>query len=69
LRRSRLLAADAGLLTLTDAGRALHADLRPRVDGVRSRLAHALPEGDYAELLDALRRLIEGVRGTPSQAG
>ncbi|GAA2728148.1 MarR family winged helix-turn-helix transcriptional regulator [Cellulomonas aerilata] len=51
-----------GRLRLTEAGEAKHAELAARVDGVRARVAAALPEEDHQQLVALLGRLVEGLR-------
>jgi hypothetical protein len=51
----------AGLLRLTAAGEHQHAELAPLVGSVRAQVAAALPQDDYAMLIDLLRRLVEAL--------
>ena len=60
-----LVAEDAGLLSLTAAGAARHAELVPLVGSVRERVAAALPPERYGLLLELLEELVVGLRRTP----
>jgi DNA-binding MarR family transcriptional regulator len=48
-------------LRLTPAGAQRHAELATRVDGVRRRVAGALPQEEYAALVRLLARLVRGL--------
>lgn len=52
-------------LTLTQAGAEQHQAFAPRVEGVRRRVAAALPHEDYATLIGLLARMITALRPTP----
>ena len=57
--RSRGLVDDTGsAVRLTPAGEQVRADLAPRVDEVRRRVAEALPGDEYATLLRLLGQLV-----------
>jgi hypothetical protein len=62
LRARGLVAESDGRLHLTDAGSAMQARLAARVDGVRGRVAAALPGEDLPELVRLLGRLVAGLR-------
>lgn len=56
---SRGLVDGSGIaMRLTPAGEQLRADLAPRVDEVRRRVAEALPGDEYATLLRLLEQLV-----------
>ena len=60
--RSRGLVDDSGsAVRLTPAGEQLRADLAPRVDEVRQRVAEALPRDEYATLLRLLEQLVSAL--------
>ena len=46
---------------LTPAGLQKHADLAPLVASIRGQVATALPDDDYALLIDLLARLVAGL--------
>ena len=52
----------AGRLELTPAGREQERALAPLVDQVRQRVAAALPQDDYVQLVSLLARLVSGLR-------
>jgi DNA-binding MarR family transcriptional regulator len=58
LRSRGWIEDSAGLLRLTADGEREHAELAPLVDSVRAQVAAALPQNDYALLIDLLRRLV-----------
>jgi hypothetical protein len=62
LRSRGWVGENDGVLHLTDAGAAKHAELTGRVDEVRATVAAALPPDDYRQLVALLRRLVEGLR-------
>ncbi len=64
LRRRGLLADDAGVLTLTDAGEVAHARAAACVATVRGAVGAALPGGNYATLLRLLADLVDGLDRT-----
>ncbi len=73
LRAEGLLDAADGVLRLTAAGIEQERALAPLVDGVRRRVAGALPGDDYATLVSLLARLVDALGdetpSTPSATG
>lgn len=64
--RRRGLVADGvdGMLTLTDAGQVAHGRAAAGVATVRSAVSVALPEDNYATLLQLLSDLVDGLDRT-----
>lgn len=61
LESKQLVEESGGLLQLTSAGSRKHANLAPRVDGVRRQIRGALTSEDYVTLVRLLARLTESV--------
>jgi DNA-binding MarR family transcriptional regulator len=61
LRSLGWIEESAGLLRLTPDGEREHAELAPLIGSVRAQVAAALPQDDYALLIDLLRRLVAAI--------
>ncbi|MFG2650103.1 MarR family winged helix-turn-helix transcriptional regulator [Streptomyces sp. NPDC048436] len=64
LRERRLLAEDAGgRLRVTDAGRALQAEISARQHKLRAQIHEGVTEEEYIQTLKVLQRMIHNVGG------
>ncbi|MCP2366990.1 hypothetical protein BCL57_001144 [Agromyces flavus] len=63
------VAGEPGAWELTEAGRAAHADLAERVDGIRSRIRGAVSSDDYATTLASLEAMARALGWDESSPG
>lgn len=62
LRSQGWVEQSSGRLQLTEAGVRQQESLAPLIDGVRQRIAAALPQEEYAALVGLLARLVAALR-------